>query len=145
MPPSNILIPVDGSPASLRAVDFAIKRHARNGTMALVLLYVQPIGSIDPAGLSEVMPPDWIHEAVSQESAQALKDAIDRCEGASVTFKALTRSGQPAETIAQVAREEDVEQIVIGTRGLGGVKGLLLGSVANQVIQLAEVPVTLVK
>ena len=145
MSPSNILIPVDGSPASLRAVDFAIERHTRNGTIALVLLHVQPIGSINPAGLSEVMPPNWLHEAICQESAKALKEAVGKCKGASVAFKTLARTGQPAEMIAQVAREEDVGQIVIGTRGLGGVKGLLLGSVANQVIQLAEVPVTLIK
>jgi len=142
---SNILIPVDGSPASLRAVDFAIERHARNGTNALVLLHVQPIGSINPAGLSEAMPADWLHEATSQASAQALKDAIGKCEGASVAFKALARSGQTADTIVQVAQEEDVGHIVMGTRGLGGVQGLLLGSVATQVIHLAEVPITLIK
>ena len=66
-------------------------------------------------------------------------------QGASVAFKTLARTGQPAEMIAQVAREEDVGHIVIGTRGLGGVKGLLLGSVANQVIQLADIPITLIK
>ena len=145
MSPSNILIPVDGSPASLRAVDFAIERHARNGTNALVLLHVQPIGSINPAGLSEAMPADWLHEATSQASAQALKDAIGKCEGASVAFKALARSGQTAETIVQVAQEEDVGHIVMGTRGLGGVQGLLLGSVATQVIHLAVVPIMLIK
>ena len=50
-----------------------------------------------------------------------------------------------AKTIAEVAREEVVNQIVMGTRGLGGIQGLLLGSVATQVIHLAEVPVTLIK
>ena len=38
-----------------------------------------------------------------------------------------------------------VKQIVMGTRGLGGIQGLLLGSVAMQVIHLAEVPITLIK
>jgi nucleotide-binding universal stress UspA family protein len=44
-----------------------------------------------------------------------------------------------------VAEEQRVDGIVMGTRGLGPVKGLVLGSVANKVIHLAEVPVTLVK
>jgi nucleotide-binding universal stress UspA family protein len=57
----------------------------------------------------------------------------------------MARAGQVAKTIADVAREEGVGQIVMGTRGLGGVQGLLLGSVATQVIHLAEVPVTLIK
>ena len=78
-------------------------------------------------------------------STKALKDAIGKCEGASVTFKTLTRTGQTAQTIALVAHKEDVKRIVMGTRGLGSIKGLLLGSVATQVVHLAEVPITLIK
>jgi nucleotide-binding universal stress UspA family protein len=47
--------------------------------------------------------------------------------------------------IAQVAREEDIQHIVMGTRGLGSIQGLLLGSVATKVIHLADVPITLIK
>jgi nucleotide-binding universal stress UspA family protein len=57
----------------------------------------------------------------------------------------LVRTGQIAEAVGQVAREENVKHIVMGTRGLGGIQGLLLGSVAMQVIHLAEVPITLIK
>jgi len=145
MSSSKILIPVDGSPASLRALDFAIEMLARIPGKSLVLLHVQNIGAINPAGLSEAMPADWLHEATSQASAQALQKAIEKCEGAGVAFKVLSETGQTGEKIAQAAREEDVGHIVMGTRGLGGVKGLLLGSVANQVIHLAEVPITLIK
>ena len=53
--------------------------------------------------------------------------------------------GAVAATIDRVAREEDVEHIIMGTRGLGGVRGLLLGSVATQLLHLTDVPVTLVK
>ena len=49
------------------------------------------------------------------------------------------------ETIAQAARDEGIEHIVMGTRGLGSIQGLLLGSVAMKVIHLAEVPITLIK
>ena len=74
-----------------------------------------------------------------------MKGALSKCKGANIAFKPMARSGQVARTIADVAREEDVGQIVMGTRGLGGVQGLLLGSVATQVIHLVEVPVTLIK
>ena len=139
------LIPVDGSPASLRAVDFAIKMVAQNPGTSLVLLHVQNIPAIDLAGASEAMDANWLQEAASRAAAQALKDAIGKSEGANVAFKALARTGQTAEAIAQVAREEEVEHIVMGTRGLGGIQGLLLGSVATQVIHLAKVPITLIK
>jgi nucleotide-binding universal stress UspA family protein len=142
MSPSKILIPVDGSPASLRAVDFAIELVAQNPNTSLVLLNVQKIPAIE---LAESMATDSLNEEAMQASAKALKEAIGKSEGAGVAFKTLTGTGHTAEAIAQVAREEDVKQIVMGTRGLGPIQGLLLGSVAAQVIHLAEVPITLIK
>ncbi len=144
MSPSKILIPVDGSPASLRAVDFAIEMVTQNPSTSLVLLHVQSIPAIELAGASAAMDTNW-HEAGSQASAKALKDAIGKSEAAGVTFKTLVRTGQTAEAIAQVARDQDIDHIVMGTRGLGSVQGLILGSVAMKVIHLAEVPITLVK
>ena len=90
-------------------------------------------------------PPDWFEEVASRGSEEALKSALSKCKGANIAFKPLVRAGQVAKTIAEVAREEGVGQIVMGTRGLGGIQGLLLGSVATQVIHLAEVPLTLVR
>ena len=142
---SKILIPVDGSPASLRAVDFAIEMVAQDPSTSLVLLHVQNTRAIELAGASEAMDTEWLREAGSLASAKALKDAIGKCEHAGVASEALVRTGQIAEAVGQVAREEKVKHIVMGTRGLGGIQGLLLGSVAMQVIHLAEVPITLIK
>lgn len=145
MVPSKILIPVDGSLASLRAVDFAIDMAARSPETSLVLLHVSNIPAIELAGASEAMANDWLEEAASQASAKALKDAKTKCEIANLVVETLARSGRVAETIAEVARKQGVAHIVMGTRGLGSIKGLLLGSVATQVIHLAEVPITLIK
>ena len=87
---------------------------------------------------------DW-QERASQSSANALKDAIAKSEAANVGFETLSRAGQPAEAIAQVARDKGIEHIVMGTRGLGRIQGLLMGSVAMKVIHLAQVPITLIK
>ena len=144
MTSSKILIPVDGSPASLRALDFAVKNLVRGAGDSFVLVHVQNLGSVDPAGVSAEIP-DFISNAASQASAQALHGAIEKCKGSNIAFKAIARPGQVAVKIAQIAREESVGQIVMGTRGLGGFQGLLLGSVATQVIHLAEVPITLIK
>jgi nucleotide-binding universal stress UspA family protein len=117
---------------------------AQNPGASLVLLHVQTIPAIDIDLPSSVaMATNW--KASPQASTEALKDAIGKSERASVAFKALTRTGQTAEAIARVAREEDVDHIMIGTRGLGGIESLLFGSVATQVIPLANVPVTLIK
>lgn len=142
---SKILIPVDGSPASLRAVDFAIEMASQDPSTSLVLLHVQNTRAMELAGASEAMDTEWLREAGSRASAKALKDAIGKCEHAGVASEVLVRTGQIAEAVGQVAREENVKHIVMGTRGLGGIQGLLLGSVAMQVVHLAEVPITLIK
>jgi nucleotide-binding universal stress UspA family protein len=142
---SKILIPVDGSPASLRAVDFAIEMASQDPSTSLVLLHVQNTRAMELAGASEAMDTEWLREAGSRASAKALKDAIGKCEHAGVASEALVRTGQIAEAVGQVAREENVKHIAMGTRGLGGIQGLLLGSVARQVVHLAEVPITLIK
>ena len=146
MVPSKVLVPVDGSPASLRALDFAIEMTRQNPDTSLVLLNVQHISAMDlaEADADAAMGGDW-QEAASQASAKALKEAIGKAEAAGVAFKNIVRTGQTAEAIAQAARDEGSEHIVMGTRGLGSIQGLLLGSVAMKVIHLAEVPITLLK
>jgi nucleotide-binding universal stress UspA family protein len=143
MLPSKILVPVDGSPASLRAVDFAIAMANQNQGTSLVLLNVQNIGATELTGT--VMGSDDWQDKASQASAKALKDAIAKSETANVGFETVVRAGQAAEAIAQVARDKGIEHIVMGTRGLGRIQGLLLGSVAMKVIHLAQVPITLIK
>jgi nucleotide-binding universal stress UspA family protein len=140
--PSKVLIPVDGSPASLRALDIAIEMASQNPGTSLVLLNVQDISAIELAGAA--MGGDW-QETASQASAKALKEAVGKSEAAGIVFKTLVRTGQAAEAIAQVTREEDIRHIVMGTRGLGSIQGLLMGSVTTKVIHLAEVPITLIK
>ena len=162
--PSKVLVPVDGSPASLRAVDLAIKMVMQTPGSSIVLLHVQGIMAtgIDVAFSVPSMG------APSEVSSEALKDAIAKCESACIHFVTLVKSGkapkgtmaqqesvghiamgagEAAEAITQTAREEDVELIVMGTRAGNSspMAGLLLGSVAMQVINLAEVPITLVK
>jgi nucleotide-binding universal stress UspA family protein len=142
MLPSKILIPVDGSPTSLRALDFAIAMTSQNLGTSLVLLNVQNISAMALSGAA--MAGD-LQEAASKAAEEALNGAIGKLEAAGAVFKTLVRSGQPAEAIAQVAREEDIQHIVMGTRGLGSIQGLLMGSVATKVIHLAQVPITLIK
>jgi len=122
--PSKVLIPLDGSPASLRALDYAIEMASQNPGTSFVLLNVQNISAMELAGTE--MGSDW-GEAASQASAKALKEAVGKSEAASIVFKTIVRTGQPARAIARLARE-DVKHIVMGTRGLGSIQGLLLFS-----------------
>ena len=140
---SKILIPVDGSPASLRALDFAIDMARRNPDTSLVLLNVQTITASDAA--SAAMGGEAHHHKASHASARAVEPAAKKCEAGSIRFNTLVKTGLVAEAIAEVAESEGVNHIVMGTRGLGSIQGLLLGSVAMKVVHLAEVPITLIK
>ena len=135
-------VPVDGSPASLRALDFAIEMMGQHSDTSFVLLNVQNISAVDLAGAA--MGSDW-QEAASQAADRALKEAVGKAQAAGIAFKSIVRTGQTAEAIAQEAHDEGVGHIVMGTRGLGSIHGLLLGSVAMKVIHLAQVPITLLK
>ena len=107
----KVLVPVDGLEASLRAVDYAIKM----ADSSLVLLNVQDLGVAN----------EFVDckEIAERASAKALKEATDKAEAAGADFKSVARTGPVAERIAQVARDEDVEHIVMGTRGLGRALG----------------------
>jgi nucleotide-binding universal stress UspA family protein len=87
----------------------------------------------------------WMEEEEERLGEDALRGAIAACADAGVRFTVRNEKGGPAETIDRIAREEKIDHIVMGTRGLGSIRGLLAGSVANQVLHLAHVPVTLVK
>ena len=91
------------------------------------------------------MPSAWIDEKEQRAASEALKEAVTTCRGAGISYVTREERGGVAATIDRVAREEHVQHIFMGTRGLGGVRGLLLGSVATQLLHLVDVPVTLVK
>lgn len=138
----KILIPVDGSPASIRALNLAIDQLPKAN---FVIVNVQNTATLNLGGGGGVMPLDWIEQQEEAATRKALREAITVCTGAGVAYVTRSERGAIAETVARVAQEENVAQIFMGTRGLGGVRGLVLGSVATQLLHLADVPVTLVK
>jgi nucleotide-binding universal stress UspA family protein len=87
----------------------------------------------------------WIDQEEAGAATESLQEAVAVCRDAGVTYETRAERGAVAATIDRVAREENVKHIIMGTRGLGGVRGLLLGSVATQLLHLTDVPVTLVK
>ena len=138
----KILIPVDGSPASIQALKLAIDQLPK---ASFVIVNVQNPAALDLGGGGGIMPLGWIEQQEEEATRKALQRAVAVCSEAGVTYVTRSERGAIAETIDRVAREEHVAQIFMGTRGLGGVRGLVLGSVATQLLHLAEVPVTLVK
>ncbi|MGC2199559.1 MAG: universal stress protein [Stellaceae bacterium] len=143
--PRRIVVPVDGSAAANRAVAHAISLVADRTEAEIVLLNAQNLQTLDISDISGVMTIEVDRRLAARQSRIALRKAIDLCRKAKVSFVTRAEIGSPAETIDRVAREVGAAQIVMGTRGLGRLGNLFLGSVATQVVRVAQVPVTLVK
>lgn len=140
MPTRNILVPVDGSANCLRALQLAAERHRESRHVQILLLNVQP--GMPP---SRHVKPAMIKDHQQRMSEEALAPARALAQRLGVMFDCYYRVGDAAEVIAKFAARTRCAEIIMGTRGLGRVRGLVLGSVTTKVIHLATVPVTLVK
>jgi nucleotide-binding universal stress UspA family protein len=138
----RLLLPVDGSACALRALKHAAA-HARPG-VELHLVNVQP-----PMPLYGVvrayLRDSQYREACDKLAQEALGPAVRMLRRARVPHRSHVLFGETAATLADAARRLKCAGIVMGTRGLGAVGNLVLGSVATRVVHLARVPVTLVK
>jgi nucleotide-binding universal stress UspA family protein len=138
----NVLVPVDGSPAADRAVAHAIAMARRTGDIRIVLLNVQ-----------HTLPPLHRHGLLSDTVRSELRHSGEHEAGgarrlldeAGILYDFTVVFGHPAEVILRACDEHGCEGIVMGTRGLGEMQHLMLGSTAYKVLQGAQVPVTLVK
>ncbi len=140
----NVLVPVDGSENSSRAVAFLMKkRPLYKEPVEIYLLNVQiPIAS---GNVRQFFSHEQINDYYRDEGMAALKAVRELLDAAGVPYSYHIGVGDVGETIAKYAREKQCQQIVMGTRGLGSVSGMLLGSVVTKVLHLTDVPAQLVK
>ena len=140
----KVLLPVDGSECSDRAVEFVIeKMRAREGALELHLLTVH--APIPYAGAVSTIGADKVEQYYREEGEETLKSARARLDAAKVVYAQHIMVGDPADVIVRYAKEQKVDQIVIGTHGRGRIGNIVLGSVASKVVHLTDVPVLLVK
>ena len=141
----NVLVPVDGSEASNRAVEHVLKRIGLcKDAVEIHLLNVQR-GVPGGSAVSSHVGHDALRQHHQAEAMNALTPAMRKLDASGVRYVHHIAVGEPAEVIVQFAKENHCDEILMGTRGLGGAASLLLGSVATKVIHLAEMPVMLVK
>ena len=143
--PLRIVVPVDGSAPANRAVGYALSILDGQPGAEIILVNVQSLQTLDISDISAVMTVEVDRRLAARQSRMALRKAINLCRKAQISFVTRAEIGSPAETIVRVTREVGADQVVMGTRGLGSLGNLFLGSVATQVVKLAQVPVTLVK
>lgn len=139
----KILLAVDGSPISLRALKHAIKLCRAIGDSAELTLF-----HADPPLLQSVavkLGLEAVQRYHAENSKLATKAARAALARAKVPYSELLVVAEPAAAIIKQANKGRHDLIVMGTHGRGVLQGLLLGSVASKVIAGGEVPVTVVR
>ncbi len=137
----SVLLPVDGSESSARAVQMVIKLYRRLAPLEIRLLHVQVSDGVPADALGG---PGGDRGDAPQADRQALNAAQAMLTQAGVPYTSEVRKGYVPPVIADYAKSMNCDAIVMGTRGMGSTAELI-GSIARQVISLSDVPVTLVK
>jgi nucleotide-binding universal stress UspA family protein len=138
----SLLVPLDGSPFSEHALPLALGLAKRSGA-ALKLLHVQPPYVTLPPD-ADLGPP--LEEELDR-NARAYLDALARriAGVASVRFDAKILVGEVAPTVRRYAEEQGVNLVVMSTHGRGPVARFWLGSVADELMSDASIPILLVR
>jgi len=135
----KILVPVDGSAYSLKAVETACDLAKAQAPATLVLTAV----AVQIAELEEGV---YIAEKMKAQAEIALAKAKEVAQGKGVTAEVILATGaSPADVIVRVAKEQQADLIVIGSRGLAGKTRSFLGSTASQVVTYSPCSVLVVK
>jgi len=140
----KILLPTDGSENALRAVHYAVSLARDHRAAALHLVTVQT----DPIRYGEIavyLDQEKLARALREQSETLLKPAEEVLRSAAVSYDKEILVGDVAPSIVRCAEELGCRVIVMGTRGMGALPNLMLGSVTTKVVHLTKLPVTLIK
>lgn len=141
----KILVALDGSEHASRALDHALTLFSRDA------LHMHLLTVCEPIHVNEVIFKDTLsdmHQLEAEHTAAGRKivdAAAEKLKQAGVSHDTHVEIGHAAQVIVEFARTYHCEMIVMGTRGLGAIGSLAVGSVAHKVVHLANVPVLLAK
>jgi len=139
----KMLLPVDGSAVALEAVRFAIRMAGAGLETSVVLANVQ-----EAATLYELLvahDPQVLEQVSAAAGAHTLEAAQQLLRDANIPFESEVASGDPAHTIVDLAERHGCELVLMGASGTSTLRSALLGSVSNEVLHAAGVPVMIVK
>jgi nucleotide-binding universal stress UspA family protein len=137
----KILVAIDGSKCARKAFEKALEMaKATDGALTIMhVLQLPPTAALGKTLAAEA-------EGFFRRDAKLfLAEHAEEAAMKGVKVDTILSKGNPARAILHAAESSDADVIVIGSRGLGGVKGLMLGSVSHAVVQHASVPVLVVR
>ena len=139
---SKILIPTDGSDYSMRAAEYGIK-VAKMLKAQVMVVYV--IDTVVLTQIAKVTEREGVERELKQDGQRYINYVLGLAAQAGVKAASLLARGRPFEQIVHLAKGLDMDLIVMGTYGRRGAERILIGSVAERVIEYASCPVLVVK
>ncbi|ART63405.1 universal stress protein [Kushneria marisflavi] len=138
----SILVPLDGSRSARRALEHAcLMQQARGGALHLLHIVEPPLATDQLGATTGSTPVDYTPEKGHEHGMALLKEtwAAVGDPSADVHFHVEDNpQGRPDRTIVEMAQTLEVEAIVMGSRGLSDMKGLMVGSVSHKVSHVAH-------
>jgi nucleotide-binding universal stress UspA family protein len=141
---TKVLVPIDFSALSNRAIELAAELASRYGASLTVLHVFEPMVFVVPDGAVLQSPEGLADQLRDTEQLVAKGLAAAQAAGAK-DVRSLVRQGGPVEEKLAEAKDNGYDLVVMGTHGRSGLKHALLGSVAEQLIRRASCPVLTVR
>ena len=138
----KILIPIDGSDYSMRAAEYGIS-IAKMFNAQISVVYV--IDEIVLNQVPKIVDRENVEPELKKDGQRYINYALGLAEKEGVKHDSLTAKGIPFEQIVNLAKELNVDLIVMGTYGRKGAERILIGSVAERVIEYSQCPVLVIK
>ena len=139
----KVLVPVDFSEPSRKAMHYARAFAEQFGASVLLVHVVEPLAYPPDFAVVPLIPPD-AEEARLKELQRQL-EAMAQGLGGGVAVAAKVFSGRPWQGVVEEAKAWDADLIVVSTHGFTGFKHALLGSVAEKIVRHAPCPVLVVR
>lgn len=140
----KLLVAIDGSKNAIRALKYAIKLIGKLSEASEIVL-VNAHDDMALRGASQFVGKEAVSDYLRDISSTELAEAVAVAEKAGVKFETRTVKGQVAQAIVKTAADRGCDAIVLGSKGRSALRDLLIGSVAQRVVAMASVPVTLIK
>lgn len=135
----KILLPTDGSTYADQEVERVTKLIADDGE--IIILSVA--GKLTSSAFQSRKNVKKVNEGMKKEAEEAVENMASKFND-NLNVRKIVKTGFPAETINQIAEEENVDLIVISASGKSGIHKFIIGSVAEKVLKTAEIDVLLV-
>lgn len=136
---AKILVPLDGSKISFNGLETAIYLARQCGAIITGLHVV----SIYPQHLGDLVTP--LKVKLVQDAEKFMEQAKVKSAQNGIVFRHKIIFGEPKSDISDFAKQNKFDLVVVGSRGLGGLKEAFLGSVSNAIVHKSHVPVLVVK